>query len=183
MSAMVEGPHLFLPNGAREAMRAPLGPVIQDAELEAHLKGARTIITVGDMVTLTLLNAGLDIALAIFDYKTKRSEERDFRERLRRMDGEWVRVRSPPTMITRELWEALGNAFTKVGSGKNVRIEVEGEEDLAAIPAILLAPEGAIVIYGMPGKGMVVVTVNDNARKEARTLLKMMEPREGWKDI
>ena len=183
MSAREKGPHLFLPDSAREAMRVPLGPIIQEEELEAHLKGAAIVVTVGDMVTMTLFNDGREIALAIFDYKTKRNEERDFRERLRGMDGEWMRVRSPPAMITRELWEALGKAFSKVRSGKRVIMEVEGEEDLAAIPAILLAPDGAVVLYGMPGKGMVVVTVSERARKEARRLLKMMEPREGWKDI
>jgi len=183
MSAKGKAPHLFLPDSAREAMRVPLGPVVQEDELEAHLKGAKILASVGDMVTLTLVNAGYDISLALFDYKTMRNDERDFRERLRRMDGGRVRVRNPPAMITRELWDALRTAFSAIKAGGNVRIEVEGEEDLAAIPAIMMAPDGARVLYGMPGRGIVVVTVDDRARKEAKNLLEMMEPREGWKDI
>ena len=181
MSVGENGPHLFLPDSAREAMRAPLGPIIQNPDLDAHLKAGATIVTVGDMVTMTLVNKGFKIALAIFDYKTKRTEKRDFREGLRRMDGEWIRTRSPPAMITRELWDAVVRAFSNIRSGNKVRMEVEGEEDLAAIPAILLAPDGTVVLYGMPGQGMVVVTVDDSSRKEAGRLLKMMEPRKGWK--
>lgn len=183
MSAKETAPHLFLPDDAREAMRIPLGPVVQEAQLAPLLKGAGTLICVGDMVTLTLVNAGYDISLAIFDYKTKRNEERDFRERLRRMEGEWVHVRNPPAMITRELWEALRKAIAGIKAGKKVLMEVEGEEDLAAIPAIIMAPEGARVLYGMPDRGIVVVTVDPEARGRARALLETMEPREGWKDI
>lgn len=183
MSAPENAPHLILPDSAREAMRVPLGPVVQEAQLAPLLKGASTLICVGDMVTLTLVRAGYDISLALFDYKTKRSEERDFREILHGMEGDWVHVSNPPAMITRELWEAIRKAIAGVKAGKNVRVEVEGEEDLAAIPAIILAPEGARVLYGMPDRGIVVVTVDPKARERARALLETMEPREGWKDI
>ena len=99
------------------------------------------------------------------------------------MRGNRLRARNPPAMITLELWEAIQNAFFMIGTGGRVGIEVEGEEDLAAIPAIIMAPEGARVLYGMPGKGMVVVTVDSGARKKAQALLGLMERREGWKDI
>jgi hypothetical protein len=183
MSAKKVGPHLSLPESAREAMRVPLGPVVQDAGLGELLRGARVLVTVGDMVTATLLDAGYDVSLAVFDYKTKRTEERDFHKKLQKMRGRRLRAPNPPAMITRDLWEALQNAFLMIGAGARVGIEVEGEEDLAAIPAIIMAPEGARVLYGMPGKGMVVVTVNDKARKKAGALLGLMERREGWKDI
>jgi uncharacterized protein (UPF0218 family) len=141
------------------------------------------LVTVGDMVTATLLDSGYDISLAVFDYKTKRTEKRDFGTRLKKMPGMRLHATNPPAVITRELREALQNAFLLIGTGARVGIEVDGEEDLAAIPAIIMAPEGSMVLYGMPGKGMVVVTVNDEARKKARALLGLMEPREGWKDI
>ena len=183
MSAKESVPHLSLPENAREAMREPLGPIIQDSELEAHIAGAGPLVSVGDMVTATLLDAGYDVSLAVFDYKTKRTEGMDFCGRLGKMPGRRLHVRNPPAKITHELWDALRNAFSMVGAGDRVGIEVEGEEDLAAIPAIMMAPEGARVLYGMPGKGMVVVTVNDRARKRAGALLGLMVPREGWKDI
>jgi len=174
------GPHLSLPDLARDAMREPLGPVVSESDLVLHLGRTDTIIAVGDMVTLTVHGAGYPLALAVFDFKTRRDDLRDFRERLEKLPGDRVRARNPPATITRELWAALEEAMLRVGAGGRVLLEVEGEEDLAAIPAIILAPEGARVLYGMPGKGIVVVTVNRHSRRMARSLLGLLEPRAGW---
>jgi uncharacterized protein (UPF0218 family) len=174
------GPHLALPEAAREEMRQPLGPVVTESDLVLHLRKSDTIITVGDMVTLTLTAAGYPVALAVFDFKTKRDKTRDFRERLKALPGDRVLARNPPATITRELWDAVESAVLRVNTGERVLLEVEGEEDLAAIPAILLAPEGAKVLYGMPDRGIVVVLIDKRSRRMARRLLDMLEPREGW---
>jgi len=47
-------------------------------------------------------------------------------------------------------------------SKKNIRIEVDGEEDLATLPSIYLSPNRDVtIIYGMPDKGVVIVKTND----------------------
>ena len=56
-----------------------------------------------------------------------------------------------------------------------IRIEVEGEEDLAALPAILMAPAGANVIYGLPSHGMVVVKVGEKEKEVVRKFIEKME--------
>jgi len=174
-------PHLALPESAREAMRVPLGLIIQTADLAAHVSKADVLITVGDMVTLTAVEAGYDPNLSIFDYKTKRSEERDFQARLRELGGRWEKVTSPPAVISRALWFLLKGCVDTLAPRTHVRIEVVGEEDLAAIPCIVMAPDGAKLLYGMPDRGMVVVTVNEQSRKEARALLALLVPSSGWK--
>jgi len=174
------GPHLSLPESARDGMRQPLGPVIAESDLVLHLRKSDTIITVGDMVTLTLVNAGYPVALAVFDFKTRRWEERDFRWHLEKLPGDRARAQNPAATITRGLWTQLERAMLKVNTGGRVLLEVEGEEDLAAIPAILLAPDGAKVLYGMPDRGIVVVTVEKRSRRMAKRLLDLLEPREGW---
>ncbi len=173
-------PHLSLPESARDEMRLPLGPVVAESDLVLHLRKSDTIIAVGDMVTLTLANAGYPVALAVFDYKTKRWEERDFRWHLDKLPGDRARARNPPATITKELWTELERAILKVNNGGRVLLEVDGEEDLAAIPAILLAPEGAKVLYGMPDRGIVVVLVDKRHRRMARRLLDLLEPKDGW---
>ena len=50
---------------------------------------------------------------------------------------------------------------------------MDGEEDLATLPAIKLE-NGAKVIYGMPDKGMVVVDVNQQTKERANKLLERM---------
>jgi uncharacterized protein (UPF0218 family) len=173
------GPHMALPESAREAMRKPLGPVVAARELSDHLRQSDTIITVGDMVTVTLAEAGHPVALAVFDYVTKRDDRRDFKSRIQALDGERARARNPPATVTKELWESLEAAMLNVKDGGRVLLEVEGEEDLAAIPAILLAPAGAKVLYGLPDRGIVVVTVDRPSRRAALRLLGLLEPR-GW---
>lgn len=164
---------LLLPNSAREAMRAPLGPIVSEAELPEALRDAPLIIAVGDMVTLTLLRAGIRVGLAIFDYRTRREDLGELRGLLEKMGGDWFRVTSAPATISPELWETLERGLGLARDGKSVRVFVEGEEDLAAIPAIILAPDGSRVLYGMPGRGVVVVGVDGGSRARARELLGM----------
>uniref|UniRef100_UPI002480868F DUF359 domain-containing protein n=1 Tax=Halorubrum sp. F4 TaxID=2989715 RepID=UPI002480868F len=56
-----------------------------------------------------------------------------------------------------------------------VTIEVDGEEDLAALPAILATSDGASVVYGQPGEGMVRVEVTPESRRTARELFEALE--------
>jgi len=52
-----------------------------------------------------------------------------------------------------------------------VRIFVRGEEDLAAVPAMLMAPEGSAVLYGQPDQGVVLVQITESKKEEIRDLL------------
>lgn len=58
-----------------------------------------------------------------------------------------------------------------------VRIEVEGEEDLASLACVALAPRGSrtLVVFGIPGMGMVMVDVCGRTRNEVRDFLNRME--------
>jgi len=53
-------------------------------------------------------------------------------------------------------------------------IMVDGEEDLAVLPAVLLSPATSIVMYGQPGIGGVLVRVDDAVRKRVGSLLYKM---------
>ncbi|MEM4069082.1 MAG: DUF359 domain-containing protein, partial [Thermoplasmatales archaeon] len=65
-----------------------------------------------------------------------------------------------------------------IRSKGNTIIEVEGEEDLASIPAIVLAPDGAIVIYGVPDKGIAVYEVGEVLRKSVTDLISTIRSEE-----
>jgi uncharacterized protein (UPF0218 family) len=53
-------------------------------------------------------------------------------------------------------------------------IYVEGEEDLLAIPAILESPDNAIIIYGQPSQGVVVVTASPDMKTEVKKMANRM---------
>ena len=162
---------LELPDALRSELKTPLGRVYTDAET---LLSAATepVVAVGDVVTYHLLEAGHVPAVAFVDEKTKRQAvDAEIRERIRGFDREQT-VDIPPATLTAELLESLR---TGLDEGGTTLVRVEGEEDLAALPAVLAVPEGASVVYGQPDEGMVLVTADDETREFVRGLVERMD--------
>ncbi|HIH00536.1 TPA: DUF359 domain-containing protein [Thermoplasmata archaeon] len=163
---------LRLPDDMREELAREIGDVVTDPEeLRERLKDAPKIVSVGDVVTMTLLQMDIQPDVAVFDYKTKRSDEERAKERIAGMSGTLIRVRNPQGMITRDLWRAVRDA---VRGDERVKVEVTGEEDLASLVALACSPEGAYVIYGLPGRGPMVVPVDSTTRAIATSAIRRM---------
>ena len=58
---------------------------------------------------------------------------------------------------------------------QNLRIIVDGEEDMAALACIFLAPPGTTVIYGIPNRGASIHHVDDDLKQLVDSVLKQME--------
>ena len=56
-----------------------------------------------------------------------------------------------------------------------VRLNVNGEEDLLVIPVCIHAPENAVVMYGQPNEGLVIIKITPEIRNKTQTLLDSME--------
>jgi uncharacterized protein (UPF0218 family) len=162
---------LVLPEDMREELARPIGKFVSAWALSKHLKGSPRVISVGDVVTITLLQMKLEPDVAVFDYKTQRSEDYRSKERISKMSGKLVKVESPAGRITPALWKAVRDA---VRAKDRIKIEVTGEEDLASLVAIVNAPEGAHVIYGIPKRGLMVVKVDKESRSLATVAIKRM---------
>ncbi|MFT4885128.1 MAG: hypothetical protein ACI8U4_002648 [Natronomonas sp.] len=160
-----------LPEEMRHELKEPLGPVYTEPDV-LLAEATEPIIAVGDIVTYHLLTAGYQPDVALVDGKTKR--ERVEREVLEAIDGfdHQIEVENPAGTLTEELLEALVDAIERPGT---VVITVVGEEDLAALPAIVTAPDGASVVYGQPNEGMVLAIVEEGLRIECRNLLEKMD--------
>ena len=50
-----------------------------------------------------------------------------------------------------------------------------GEEDLLVIPVCIHAPDNAVVMYGQPNEGLVIVKITPEIRNKTQTLLDSME--------
>jgi hypothetical protein len=74
-------------------------------------------------------------------------------------------------MIFPEAWSVMNTA---IHDGVKSLIFVEGEEDLMGFPAVLLAPEGSVMLYGQPDVGIVWVPVNKQNIALAREYLNAM---------
>jgi len=160
---------LELPDALRSELKEPLGPIETNAEaLLSTVDGP--LIAVGDVVTAHLERAGRSPDVALFDERTQReSITEDVASGLPEVDR---RVENPAATLTEALLSALRGAIESEGP---TRILVDGEEDLATLPAIVAAPEGASVVYGQPGEGMVHVRVTAETRERARDLLSRMD--------
>jgi len=164
---------LELPKSLRGELKEPLGPIYTDAD-ELLAAATEPIVAVGDIVTYHLLTVGYTPAVALVDERTKRAEvDSEVREAVAVEDFDHRRtVDNPPATITSGL---LGALVDGLGASGTTLLVVDGEEDLATLPAVLAVPDGASVVYGQPEEGMVLVTADDAARKRCHDLLSRMD--------
>jgi uncharacterized protein (UPF0218 family) len=154
---------LILPEEHRRLFKEPFGVLYRTMDEVVPLIEGKVVYTVGDVVTHNLQKKGITPEVAIVDGYTMRSPC----NRMPAFHGECIQVKNPAGTLTDELISALEHAVRNPPS----TIIVDGEEDLAVIPLVLTAHDGAIVLYGQPQKGVVLRTIDSEARKTAQRLL------------
>lgn len=158
-----------LPESLRDSLKDPFGSVYTDAKTVVDLVDSM-LVTVGDVVTYECERVGRVPDVAVVDERTKRTPVRaEIKDALGDAD---VVVENPAGAISEAVLVALRDA---VGAHEPVRIRVVGEEDLVTLPAIIVAPLGASVVYGQPNEGMVLVEVTAPARQRAREIIDRMD--------
>ena len=166
---------LILKKESRGIFKKPFGKLyttLHDVDrsfLENHF-----IISIGDATTKNILNVDIIPKIGIIDNKIEREISRHKIE----YDAITLNADNPPGTITDELWKTIEKA-KYLAKGSNVLIVVNGEEDLAVIPCVLMAPEGSVILYGQPGEGIVVV----EADKVKNTAKKMLDNFEEFKEV
>ena len=167
MSLMFER-DLVLPASARECFKEPIGTELYDEDLESF-DAQTALITVGDVVSLTFRKHGIVPNLSIYDGFTERREMTEFAHLV--SGEERTKVVNPAGTIT----AAMADAVLAGIEGKTALIEVVGEEDLALLPCIILSPIGTRIVYGWPGKCMMLITTDELTKKKAIELMAKME--------
>jgi len=162
-----------LPDSLRDSFKNPLGVLlpeeITDKEyIQKHLSDDSYIITVGDRTTEKMIDFGIIPSLQIIDGLEKREK----RESIKIENIVELTVDNPAAEITLPSIEIIKKAFTMNGP---VRIMVNGEEDLLVIPVCIYAPDNAVVMYGQPNEGLVIVKVTSEIRNKTQKLLDLME--------
>lgn len=124
------------------------------------------VISIGDRVTRDLVSNDVYPQIAVYDCIERRGES--FCPNLG--NYEEVVVRNPRSTISIEAITVLERAAR---SNKRVAIRVIGEEDLLALIAVLVAPLGGHVVYGLPGLSAVDITVDPVHKRNVLTILSM----------
>lgn len=127
--------------------------------LKKMLKGEK-VIAIGDVVVENLLKVGIEPAMMIVD-------GRSLREPLGTTIECDITVKNPQSEITDELSEAIKKGYKK--------IFVEGEEDLASLPAILYADKNSLIVYGQPSEGIMVIRPTEENKKKVKKTLEYFE--------
>jgi uncharacterized protein (UPF0218 family) len=154
----------------REVLQEPYGESLDVMALRSIDQAS--LVTVGDVVSLTAREEGLQPRICVYDGMTERREMTGFARKVQESGEPIQTVRNPAGTISQELLEALRNAFQTKG---RTIIRVDGEEDLAVLACLFLAPEGIKVVYGWPGRGMLLVTTTTATRSMAEALWKELE--------
>jgi GTP-dependent dephospho-CoA kinase len=161
-----------LPVSMRESLSMPLGEVVTESEAVKAAKRCAMVSSVGDVVSLTMIQHNILPHLTIYDRFTERAPMTLLDNHLKNMPGMNVTVRNPPGRITPELVSAISTAMY---SPEPTKMLVEGEEDLAGLVCAALGPDGSCLVYGLPKKGLAFVEIDEAVREKAKHLIYKME--------
>jgi len=155
-------------------------PSVAMSEVLAHVElELGPVIAVGDVTVRTLQDLERPADIALIDGLTKREPWEGADGIDPSLYDRTLRCSSPAGLLTPSLLEACERAMDSwKGEGVTHLIQVEGEEDLAPLILHPLAPLGAVVLYGQPGKGVVVRRCGEDAKQRCRRLLSEFVPAE-----
>lgn len=156
----------------RSELGMPFGRLLQGDELLDNLSGCQKIITVGDRVSTTLINKGVIPHLTVYDRRNERKELDASEHPADLLSVPEILVDNPPGLITPQLVRAMREGLDHE---EKVKVRVQGEEDLAALVCAAIAPAGSCLLYGLPGKGVVLVITNAQVNEAAQKLIRSME--------
>jgi uncharacterized protein (UPF0218 family) len=160
-------------------LKEPFGILIPDEKITRNrlntiLKNAKKIISVGDATTDRLISFGIIPNVSVIDGKERRIKRAHTNNPILNPDQiektifKELKCSNEAGTISKKAVEVLEDAL-RISSP--VRITVDGEEDLLALPLLLIIPEGSILMYGQPYEGLVVVKINSKVRKKAKDLM------------
>ena len=177
---------LIMTKDAEKMLKQPFGELIEGKDedheyamkimIKKYLKEDVPLISVGDVTTLTLENLGCNADIALIDGKTKReiwaqSENIDSKKYNNNLS-----CHNPAGELTESLFETCKKSLKEwIINRSTSLIIVDGEEDLAPLIIHLVAPLGSIVVYGQPGKGVVVRITKEDTKKRCRDILSSFE--------
>lgn len=152
----------------RKELSKAVGEIISPKTI-SMIKGK--LVVIGDIAVLTFYEHGIVPDVAIVDFKTKREECSNLREKINSVKTKTISVKNPGGCITDEAMNIIKSA---INGNEKIRIVVDGEEDLLALPCILFAEKNTKIVYGLPDHGLMLIDVNDKIKDMTRKVMNRM---------
>lgn len=166
---------LVLPEKLREKLRKPLGKIFKSVDnVIIHINSIKPtqLIAVGDIIVESLLKKKVDPDIKVIDFKSRRKElltfKSQFSKNMQIPNKKYINRSGTINLKTAEKLKEL------IKKGKGWLI-VDGEEDLLALPAILYANLGSLVLYGHWQLGIIAVYIDEQTKKKSKILLNRFE--------
>lgn len=151
----------------RRKFKKPFGKIVK---IDSNIKLSANFITVGDIVTKKAIEVGVVPKLSIVDFKTHREQVFTSFAQLGLKSVADYKVVNKPGTISKSLVSKIERCLKDKGM-KQV-IFIKGEEDLAVVPLVLLSPLGTDILYGQPGRGAVLINVNQDTKNKLYKILR-----------
>ena len=163
---------LKLPEELRPVLRKPFGKIIKNLDDYKKISTSNNlIIAVGDIVVSNFMQIGFQPNLSIIDFKTQRQPITDKNVLKFLPPPDTITINEPST-VGRDSAAVLNSILRKsIAENKKYTIEIDGEEDLLAVPAILLSPLESIVVYGIREVGGIMVRVTEEKKEEVKRIV------------
>ncbi|MCR4325138.1 MAG: pantetheine-phosphate adenylyltransferase [Candidatus Curtissbacteria bacterium] len=151
----------------RQKLKKPFGKITKSLT-----KSEGPTIAVGDATVASLLKTKILPKLSVIDFKVQRKIVYQSLNQLGFIHpNPDVIVNNEAGQISASLSQEIENALKSKNNGQVIL--VNGEDDLAVIPVVLLARLGTTVYYGQPNVGLVKVYVDEVAKENLCTLLNL----------
>ena len=152
---------------ARQKLKKPFGTLTKIDKSQA--KKYPPYIAIGDITVKNFLAVDTQPKISIIDFLVERQKM------FNQLSELGFAANNPDVIVKNIPGQISADLITAVKKSQNVKnrsiILVDGEEDLAAIPAILLSPLGKYIYYGQPQRGAVKVEVTEKVKEEVVKLL------------
>lgn len=141
----------------REQLGRAHGEVVEGGELVSRLREEdRRVICVGDRVSLDVASSDVEAETYIVDGKIQREPVNGGKNI---EAGRRFRTVNPAGRITENAWDTVRKSMAVECTSV---VDVDGEEDLLALPATVFAPEDSVIVYGLRNEGAVLMDADEN---------------------
>ena len=159
---------IILTDKQKQKTKSPFGKLFSNPKrkkLHSLLNPSLTNVAIGDLTCHYCLKHNLPIKTFIFDNQTNREKLSVSVQGVIPFSNV-LECSNKMGQIEKVLSQTLQHAFAN-----QFCVKINGEEDLAVIPSVLLLPLGGTILYGQPKKGIVVVTITEEKKEWIKTLL------------
>ncbi|MFA6081386.1 MAG: pantetheine-phosphate adenylyltransferase [Patescibacteria group bacterium] len=167
-----------MPEILRTTLQKPLGKIFDSAhKVIKFIKLIKPIqiIAVGDIVVNSMLKNDIHPDVKIIDFKSRRQILTDVvLNSFQDLEiPKQIRHGNKPGTINLKTSEIIKEKI-KLAIYKKEKywIVIDGEEDLLALPAILFAPLGSLVLYGHWEHGIIAVKIDEKIKNKVREIVK-----------